>query len=172
VGRHAPFVLMILAGAALIAAEFLTLREIVAVTVVPAGGRTTGGAHHGYALAVLGAASLPMTWGAVRGGSRPAAFAVAALGGVALIIALVVDLPTLSDTGVIGRTYDLASAHPGIGFYLELAGGVVLIAGGLRTLRRDAVAARERSEQREASRRARREALEEPQAAAAADDTA
>jgi hypothetical protein len=155
IARRAPFVLLLLAGVALIVAEFLTLREIVAVTVVPAGGRTTGGAHHGYALAVIGAASLPMTWGAVRGGSRPAAAAVAALGAVAFIIALAVDSPSLGDTGLIGRTYDLAAAHAGVGFYVEVAASVVLILGGMVQLRRNAEAAREAGASRAARRRAR-----------------
>jgi hypothetical protein len=158
VARYGPLVVLALAGIALIVAEFLTLREIVAVTVVPEGGRTTGGAHHGYALVLIGLASLPMSYGAVIGGSRPAAAAVAALGALALAIAAIFDLPSLDDTGLIGRTYDLAEASPGPGFWIEIVAGAVLLAGGLLLLRSRVAAANEQSEARRSERRARRAA--------------
>ena len=135
VARFGPLVVLALAGIALIVAEFLTFREIVAVTVVPEGGRTTGGAHHGYALVLVGLVSLPMSYGAVLGGSRPAAVAVAALGALALAIVAIFDVPSLDDTGLIGRTYDLAEARPGPGFWVEVAAGAVLLVGGLLLLR-------------------------------------
>src|SRR3954447_4109176 len=143
--RYGPLAILALAGVALVVAEFLTYREIVAVTVVPDGGRTTGGAHHGYALGLIGLVSLPMSYGAVIGGSRPASAAVAVLGGLALAIIAIFDLPSLDDTGLIGRTYDLAEARPGPGFWLELVAAVVLLAGGLLLLRGHLTAAREES---------------------------
>ncbi|MGH2970203.1 MAG: hypothetical protein ACRDK0_14250, partial [Solirubrobacteraceae bacterium] len=45
VARFGPLVPPVAAALALILAEFLTLREIVAVTVVPEGGTTSGGSH-------------------------------------------------------------------------------------------------------------------------------
>jgi hypothetical protein len=135
VARFGPLVVLALAGIALIVAEFLTFREIIAVTVVPEGGRTTGGANHGYALVLVGLVSLPMSYGAVLGGSRPAAVAVAALGALALVIVAIFDLPSLDDTGLIGRTYDLAEASPGPGFWIEVAAAAVLLVGGLLLLR-------------------------------------
>jgi hypothetical protein len=156
--RYGPLVVLALAGVTLIVAEFLTYREIIAVTVVPEGGRTTGGAHHGYALALIGLVSLPMSYGAVIGGSRPASAALAVLGGLALAIAAIVDLPSLNDTGLIGRTYDLAEASPAIGFWLELVAAAVLLAGGLLLLRSSTVAARAKSEARRSERRDRRAA--------------
>jgi hypothetical protein len=156
--RFGPLVVLALAGIALVVAEFLTFREIVAVTVVPEGGRTTGGAHHGYALALIGLASLPMSYGAVVGGSRPASAALAVLGALALAIAALVDLPTLDDTGLIGRTYDLAEANPGPGFWIEILAAAVLLAGGLLLLRSRTAGAREQSEIRHKARRARRTA--------------
>ncbi len=155
--RYGPLVVLALAGAGLIVSEFLTYREIVAVTVVPEGGITKGGEHHGYALGLIGLVSLVMSYGAVIGRSRPAAAAVAALGALALAIAAVFDAPSLNDTGLIGRTYDLAEAHPGPGFWLEIACAAVLLAGGLLLLRRRGVAAREQSEERRRARRARAE---------------
>ena len=119
VARYGPLVVLALAGIGLIVSEFLTYREIVAVTVVPEGGITKGGAHHGYAIGLIGLVSLPMSYGAVIGGSRPASAALAVLGGLALLIAAIFDVPSLNDTGLIGRTYDLAEANPGAGFWLE-----------------------------------------------------
>jgi hypothetical protein len=158
VERYGPLVLLALAGIALIVAEFLTLREIVAVTVVPEGGRTTGGAHHGYAIGLIGLVSLPMSYGAVLGGSRPASAALVVLGALALAIAAIFDLPSLNETGLIGRTYDLAEANPGPGFWVEIVAAAVLVAGGLLLLRRTTVAAREQSAARRSERRASREA--------------
>ena len=153
--RAAPWLLLLAAVAALVAAELSTLREIKAVTVVPTGGRTSAGSHHGYALAVIAAAALVMAYGVWRGSSRPAALAIAALGVVALAIVLVVDLPSLDDTGLIGRTYDLAEAQPATGFWLELAGAIALVASGLLLLRSRVTLARERAQARERRREAR-----------------
>jgi len=152
--RLAPVVLLLAALAALVAAEFSTLREIKAVTVVPEGGTTSGGSHHGYALLVIAVAAAVMAFGALRGDSRPAALAVVALGLAALLIVLVIDLPSLDDTGLIGRTYDLAEARPSTGFWLELAGAIALVAGGLLLLRSRVVLARDRSKERERRRQA------------------
>ena len=154
--RFAPLVVLWLAGIGLIVSEFLTYREIVAVTVVPEGGRTTGGAHHGYALALIGLVSLPMSYGAVVGRSRPAAAAVAALGGLVLVIAAIFDVGSLNDTGLIGRTYDLAEANPGAGFWLEIVCAAVLLVGGLLLVRGHVVAARRASDARRDERRTRR----------------
>ena len=161
--RYGPLVVLALAGVALIVAEFVTYREIVAVTVVPQGGRTTGGAHHGYALGLIGLVSLPMSYGAVLGGSRPAAAAVAVLGALALAIIAVFDLPSLDDTGLIGRTYDLAEANPGPGFWIEIAAAAVLLAGGLLLLRHHVAAARSQNAARRSERRAERAAATEPE---------
>jgi hypothetical protein len=156
--RYGPLVALWLAGAGLILSEFLTYREIVAVTVVPEGGITKGGAHHGYALALLGLASLPMAFGAVIGRSRPASAAVAVLGALALVIIAVFDVPSLDDTGLIGRTYDLAEANPGTGFWVSIVCAAVLLVGGLLLLRSRVSSAREESEARRSRRRARRAA--------------
>ena len=156
--RWGPLVLLWLAGAGLILSEFLTYREIVAVTVVPEGGITKGGSHHGYALGLLGLASLPMAFGAVIGRSRPASAAVAVLGGLALAIIAAFDVSSLDDTGLIGRTYDLAEASPGPGFWLSVACSAVLLVGGLLLLRSRVSAAREESDVRRERRRERRAA--------------
>jgi hypothetical protein len=125
---------MLLGAVLLIVAEFLPLYEIRAVTAVPAGGRHSTGGHHGYALLVIGLALLPMAWGAVRGGSRPAAIAALVLSVIALFVALAIDLPDLNETGLIGRTYDQAEARPQIGFFVETLGATLALLGAIGTL--------------------------------------
>ena len=132
--RHGLLVPLGLGALLLIVAEFLPLYEIRTITVVPAGGQKSTGAHHGYALLVVGLAMLPMAWGAVRGGSRPAAFALLALGLIALFVALVIDLPDLNETGLIGRTYDQAEARPRVGFFVETLGATLALLGSIGTL--------------------------------------
>jgi hypothetical protein len=156
--RFGPVVVLLLAAVALVVAEFMTFREIRAVTVVPPGGRTTGGSHHGYALALIGLVAMPMAVGAALGGSRPAAAALTGLGAVALLILLVVDRPSLNDTGLIGRTYDLAEAHPAAGFWIQVLAAAVLLVGGLLLLRRNSVAAARRAAERDRERAERRDA--------------
>ena len=128
---YAPLV----AGALLlILAEFVTVREIRAVTAVPPGGTSTGGDLHGYALGIIGLAMLPMTFGAVHRNARPAAIALLVLALVACAIVLLIDLPKLDDTGLIGRTYELAEADPDTGFYLESLGAALALIGAVATL--------------------------------------
>jgi hypothetical protein len=47
---------------------------------------------------------------------------------------LLVDLPVLDDTGLIGRTYDLAEARPATGFYLESLGAALALIGAVALL--------------------------------------
>jgi hypothetical protein len=119
-----------LAGAGLlVAAEFSTLYEVRVVTAVPAGGSYSAGGHHGYAQGVIAVAIAVMAFGAVAGGSRPAAVAVLVLALGSLAISLLVDLPDVHETGLIGRTYDAAVAEPRAGLYLEIAGGCAALVG-------------------------------------------
>jgi hypothetical protein len=120
-----------LAGAALLlAGEVSTLYDVRVVTAVPEGGSFSTGPHHGYAQAVIAVAIVVMSVGAALGGSRPAAVAVLALAAGSLAIALLVDLPDVHETGVIGRTYEAAVAEPRAGLYLEIAGGCAALLGG------------------------------------------
>ena len=132
--RSALLLPLVAGSLLLIVAEFTTIREIRAVTAVPPGGTETGGGLHGYALAIVGLAMLPMTYGAAVRGARPAAVALLVLALVATGIVLLVDLPVLDDTGLIGRTYDLAESRPGTGFYLESAGAALALVGAVAVL--------------------------------------
>ena len=129
-----PLVVLLAGALALIASEFMALYEIQVVTAVPAGGTQSVGGHHAYALLVVGVALVPMSIGAVRGGSRPAAIATLVLALVAVAIALIVDLPDLNETGLIGRTYDQAQARPQAGFFVETVGATLALLGALATL--------------------------------------
>jgi hypothetical protein len=127
--------LPVVAGAALlIVAEFLPLYEIRTVAAVPAGGHRSTGAHHGYALLIVGIALLPMAAAAVRGGSAPAAIALLVLSLIALFVALAIDLPDLNETGLIGRAYDQAEARPRVGFVAETLGATLALLGSIGTL--------------------------------------
>jgi hypothetical protein len=134
VARYAPLVPLVAGALLLIVAEFLTIREIRAVTVVPPGGTEAGGGLHGYSLGILGLAMLPMSFGAVVRGARPAAVALLVLALLACSIVVFVDRPVLDDTGLIGRTYDLAEARPAVGFYLESLGAALALVGAVAAL--------------------------------------
>src|SRR3954469_6030179 len=118
----------------LIVAELLPLYETRTIPAAPNGGPHGTGAHHGYALVVIGLAMLPMAWGAVIGGSRPAAGAPLAPPLIALVVFLAIDLPDLNETGLIGRTYDEAQARPQIGFLVESLGATLALLGAVGTL--------------------------------------
>ena len=109
-------------------AEFLTLWEVRAITVVLE--TSTGGSHHGFALLVIALVAAAMAIGAVRGGSRPAAVALLVLAIVALVIVFAIDLPDVQETGL-SRDYEQAEANPKAGFYLESAGAVLLLLGAV-----------------------------------------
>ena len=125
---------LLLGSALMIVAEFLPLYEIRVVTAVPKGGHHSVGAHHGYALLVIGLALIPMAWGAVMGRSKPAAIAALVLSVIALFVALGIDLPDLNETGLIGRTYDQAQARPRVGFFVETLGATLALLGSIGAL--------------------------------------
>jgi hypothetical protein len=127
--RLALLALPLVGAGLLVATEFSTLYDVRVVTAVPEGGAFSAGDHHGYAQAVIAVGIVVMTFGAVVGGSRPAAIAVLVLALGSLAISLLVDLPDVHETGLIGRTYDAAVAEPRAGLYLEIAGGCAALVG-------------------------------------------
>jgi hypothetical protein len=134
VARYAPLVPLVAGALLLILAEFVTVREVVVVTVVPPDATDTGGSLHLYALGVLGLAMLPMSFGAVVRGARPAAVALVVLALAACVIVLFVDRPGLDDAGIFARTYDQAQAQPATGFYLESLGAALALVGAVAAL--------------------------------------
>ena len=132
--RFAPLVPLVAGALLLIVGEFLTVREVVVVTVIPPEGTDTGGSLHLYALGLLGLAMLPMSYGAVVRGARPAAVALLVLSLAACVIVVVLDRPVLDDAGMFVETYDQAQARPAIGFYLQSLGAALSLVGALGAL--------------------------------------
>ena len=116
----------------LLVSGFLTLISIDVGLVTR--DRQTGFEQHSVTMLLLGLAAVPMLLGALRG-ARPAMIALAAIGVIALVVALTVDLPDALDEGFYGERYEGAEASPGVGFFVETLGGVLLLlAGGLLLL--------------------------------------
>ena len=131
-------------GALLVVSDFLTLYHVDVLTArcsdlaspnLRDACSTTGGGHHGYGLAIIGALVLVMTWGAAIGSSRPAGAALLVLGGAALLIVFAVDAPDIHRTGIVGEQFANAEANPIAGYWLEIVGaGLALGAGAVRLL--------------------------------------
>ena len=127
--RAALLILPLVGAALLVAADLSTLYTVRVGDSVAPGASSSAGAHHGYALALVAAAAVLMALGAVRGGSRPAAVALAVLGLAALGVALLADRPVTDDTGLYGEAYAAARAEAGPALGLALAGGAAIVAG-------------------------------------------
>lgn len=96
----------------------------------------SGFERHGGAFLMLGLLAVPMTLGAARGRSRPAAIALVLIAAVVLAFAALRDLPEANETGAVGIAFEGASGAAGLGLYLELGAGVLLAAGGTLVLAR------------------------------------
>lgn len=135
--------LAVIGAVLVVVAEFSTIARVEVLTAgacdvstVSDSCDSSGFEQHGGAFILLGIAALAMAWGAGRGSSRPAAIALVAIGAVVLAFALFRDVPQANETGFVGRQFDQAEAKPGTGLYLEIAGGVLLVAAGLVGVRR------------------------------------
>jgi hypothetical protein len=126
----------ILAGALLGAlllfvAEFTALYHVhTAASTTPV--RSVGtGSNDSYALIPIALLVAVLGLGIFRSGSRPALLAIGVVGVVALLIALLGDLPDAQATGLVGSAathYVNASSTPSAGLYLETLGAILLIA--------------------------------------------
>ena len=88
--------------------------------------------HHGASL-VLAAFSVIALLIAVTTGSKPAAYAVAACGAIALLIFLIGDLPKANNVGTLNdsrQSFLDAEADPQNGFWFELIGSLLLAVCG------------------------------------------
>lgn len=144
-GASRLLALVALLGAALLVlAELRPLYTVHVTTYGAPPSSVSTGSHNAYALIPLAllAAGLAVVW--MRARSAAAAWALTALGLIALLIALVGDLP---DTRARGITHGIAfaSTSAGPGLYLETLGAVLLLgAGGAAALTRLPGAARSR----------------------------
>jgi hypothetical protein len=117
----------------LIVSDFQTLYQVKVLTVIEK--TVVGHEQHSFAVLLVGLAALAMSLSvAFAGRARPAMAAIALLGVVALLIALIGDLPDVNSTGVIGQNYAYASVSPKIGFWMETVGAVALIFSGASML--------------------------------------
>jgi hypothetical protein len=125
----------ILAGALLgalllIVAEFTTLFYVHAAnSVAPIKSESTG-SHNSYALIPIAALVIVLGFVFWRVGSRPALLSIGVLGVLALLIALLGDLPDAHASGLIGSGathYVSASSTPSAGLYMETLGAVILV---------------------------------------------
>ena len=120
-----------LAGALLlIISEFTSLYQVhTAASPLPV--KIVGtGSNDTYALIPLGLLAAVLGYAVFRSGSRPALLALGIVGLVALLIALLGDLPDAQATGLVGTPttqFLNASSTPSAGLYLETLGAVVLI---------------------------------------------
>jgi len=117
----------------LVVAEFSVVVRVVVGSLETERRTVTGHADHDWALLLVAIAAVPLALGALRG-ARPAAAALVALGIVAILIALVVDLPKTRESGTLPESTSFEDAHAkaGPGLAYEIAGGVGLVlAGGL-----------------------------------------
>jgi hypothetical protein len=122
-----------LVGAGLLAlADFLDLFKIEtsAGLVVK---EQSGGGQHGYAMLVIGIAAIVSVMLGRAAEQWPPAAATAALGLIALGLALLADLPDATRSDLV-RGGRLADAEPALGFWIELVAAALTIAGGLALL--------------------------------------
>lgn len=131
IARRAAAALAAVGVVLLTIADFTTVFEVTVGSLEVVRRSATGGDNHGYALLVVAVVAAAMALLALRG-ARPPAVALVVLGGVALAIALAVDLPDTRGSGDLPESlaYENARARAGAGFTLEIAGGALLVAGG------------------------------------------
>jgi hypothetical protein len=129
-------------GALLLAvAEFTTLFTIHSSARGGALATVSAGSHHSYAMLPIALFALVLTYSTWLTGSRMALLGLGVLGVIALLIALVGDLPDARATGLLrstggaGAGLVTGTTSQAVGFYLETLGSVLLlIAGGLGLL--------------------------------------
>jgi hypothetical protein len=122
-------------GGALLGALLLVIAEFTTLFTVQSGTgavvKSVGtGSHDSYALIPIAVLAIGLAWGAVTTGSRWALAAVGALGVVALLIALIGDLPDAQASGTVGSAlsgFHPATDNPSAGLYMETFGAIVLV---------------------------------------------
>lgn len=121
----------VLGGLLLLYAETLDLYRIVTPSgsVSNATGSVrTGSDQHSWAFAVMGVAGAAAVVLARVTRERLPALAAAMLGVIALVVALAVDFPDVTASGVT-TDLEVGDAEPAGGFWVEVAGALVMTAG-------------------------------------------
>jgi hypothetical protein len=114
----------------LLAAEFTTLFNVHASNGSAAINSVRTGSHNSYALVPIALLAGVLAVAVWRVASRPALLGIGLLGLVALLIAVIGDLPDARASGLVirGGHYIAASSKASTGLYLETLGAVILIA--------------------------------------------
>ena len=118
---------VLLGALLLLVAEFTTLYRVRVVGATGTVQSVGTGSHHSYALIPIALLAVFLGWAVSRGGGRIALAGIGAAGLVALLIALLGDLPDAHRHGVTTHL-QLATATPSAGLYMETLGAVILIA--------------------------------------------
>jgi hypothetical protein len=105
-------------------------RDLAAVAPAPEVNRQQAGDAHLWAFVPLAGAALVGLMPTLTGRPRAARLLIA-VGVAAIAISVAVDAPKGLDEGNAALTYEGAAAHLLEGFWLQIAAGAVLIAGGL-----------------------------------------
>lgn len=136
--------------------EFMTEFEVNA-----AGGDTLqtlqAGDRHWYAMLIIAVFAIAMIVLHTRSGARPPVMAATAVGVLAVMIFLVVDVPKVDDVGDLDEPAAglvTARAEPQPGFWLALVGalGLTVSAGAMAALSADASTGSRRRERRDYQR--------------------
>jgi hypothetical protein len=127
-------VIAVLLGALLIVvAQFTELYQLHSATA-SAPIKTVGtGANHAWAPIPIALLAVVLAFALYRSGNRAALIAIAVLGIVTLLIALLGDLPNAHASGLVGSgasQYAEATSTPSAGLYMETLGAVVLLLAG------------------------------------------
>jgi hypothetical protein len=120
----------LLGAVLLVVAEFTTLFEVRSAGSSAVVKSVATGSHDTFALVPIALLAAAMAYGVWRSGSRPALLAIGVLGLLALLTALLGDLPDARASGLIGTAttnYVSASSRPSAGLYLETLGAVMLM---------------------------------------------
>jgi hypothetical protein len=122
------FGVALIASLLLVAAEFSTLYQAHVSTRAAPIQTVTSGSHNSYAMLPIG--GLAAVFGILvwRARSRLALLGIGVLGVVALVIALLHDLPDTHVVGLANHNSVTATTTPGAGLYMETLGAILLIA--------------------------------------------
>jgi hypothetical protein len=138
--RAAVLAAALLGALLLVVAEFTTLFEVRTATGSAVVKSVGTGSHHAYALIPIALLAAVLAYAVYAAATRPALLAIGLAGVIALLIALLGDLPDAHASGLVGTAgthYVAASSSPTAGFYMETLGAVVLViasVGGLLLL--------------------------------------
>jgi hypothetical protein len=118
----------LLAALLLVAAEFATLYQAHIATKSTPIESVTVGSHNSYALIPIALLAAAFGLALRRSGARLLLVGIGILGLVALLIALLHDLPDAHAVGLADHNSVNATTTAGVGLYLETLGAILLIA--------------------------------------------